>query len=67
MKDELKSRVADLTVLAETSNGVFPFDRVYQIIDGRQEVKVHGPRDMPVSGTMSQSSIFYVLQRLSPV
>lgn len=61
LKDELKSRVADLTVLAKNNNGVFPFDRVYQIIDGRQEVKVHGPRDMPVWGTMfsHQSSMYF--------
>jgi hypothetical protein len=41
--------------------GVFPFDRVYQIIDGRQEVKAHGPRKMPVWGRAfsTQGSIYF--------
>jgi mono/diheme cytochrome c family protein len=33
---ELKTPPADLTVLAKHNNGVFPSDRVFQIIDGRQ-------------------------------
>ena len=61
LKGELKNRVPDLTVLARNNNGVFPFDRVYQVIDGRQEVKTHGPRDMPVWGNSfrSQSSVYF--------
>jgi mono/diheme cytochrome c family protein len=61
LKEELKSGVPDLTVLARNNNGVFPFDRVYQVIDGRREVKVHGPRDMPVWGHSfrSQSSVYF--------
>ncbi|MGZ5032008.1 MAG: c-type cytochrome [Usitatibacter sp.] len=50
LKSQLVSRVPDLTVLARDNNGVFPFDRVYQIIDGRQEIKAHGPREMPIWG-----------------
>ena len=41
---------ADLTVLQKNNNGVFPFDRVYEVIDGRQAVRGHGPGDMPVWG-----------------
>jgi mono/diheme cytochrome c family protein len=41
---------ADLTKLARKNGGTFPAARIAQIIDGRQEVKVHGPRDMPVWG-----------------
>ena len=61
MKSELVKRVPDLTALARNNNGVFPFDRVYQIIDGRQEVKAHGPREMPVWGRAfnTQSSVFF--------
>jgi hypothetical protein len=53
--------VPNLTVLANNNKGVFPFDRVYQIIDGRQEVKAHGPRDMPVWGRAfsMQSSLYF--------
>ena len=43
-------RAADLTVIQKNNNGVFPFDRVYEVIDGRQAVTAHGPRDMPVWG-----------------
>ncbi len=43
-------RPTDLTMLAKSNSGVFPAQRVYKIIDGRQEVKAHGPRTMPVWG-----------------
>lgn len=46
----LKARPGSLTQLKKDNGGVFPFDRVYQVIDGRQEVLVHGTRDMPVWG-----------------
>lgn len=61
MKSQLVDRVPDLTVLARNNHGVFPFDRVYQIIDGRQEIKAHGPRQMPIWGRAFslQSSIFF--------
>ena len=42
---------ADLTQLAKANNGVFPVERAYEIIDGRQEIVAHGSRDMPVWGT----------------
>ena len=41
---------ADLTQLKKMSGGTFPRERIYQVIDGRTEVKVHGPRHMPVWG-----------------
>jgi mono/diheme cytochrome c family protein len=50
LKDELKTPVPDLTVLARINNGVFPFDRVVQIIDGREQIRAHGSRQMPVWG-----------------
>lgn len=61
LRSQLVNKVPDLTVLAKNNNGVFPFDRVYQIIDGRQEVKSHGPRDMPVWGRSFnlQSSVYF--------
>jgi hypothetical protein len=40
----------DLTVLAKKNNGVFPFNSVYEIIDGRKTVVAHGTRDMPIWG-----------------
>jgi len=46
----LTQKVADLTILKKQNNGVFPFSRVYDIIDGRNMVKGHGTRDMPAWG-----------------
>ena len=42
--------VSDLTLLAKRNNGVFPFARVYEFIDGTQVVKAHGTREMPIWG-----------------
>jgi len=50
LSEYLKRRPPSLTQLRKNNGGVFPFDRVYQVIDGRKVVQVHGPRDMPVWG-----------------
>lgn len=42
--------VPDLTTLAKRNSGVFPVSRVYEVIDGQQELKAHGPREMPIWG-----------------
>lgn len=42
--------VPDITQIAKNNHGVFPFDDVYEIIDGRRHIKVHGPREMPIWG-----------------
>lgn len=48
---ELKTPPADLTVLAKNNNGVFPYDMVYQVIDGRNSTIVsHGTGEMPIWG-----------------
>ncbi len=41
---------SDLTTLAKKNNGNFPFLETYMIIDGRELVKSHGPRLMPIWG-----------------
>ncbi len=46
----LKKSPADLTQIQKHNSGVFPFDRLYQVIDGREALEAHGPRDMPVWG-----------------
>lgn len=48
--DILKVAPADLTTLSKKNGGIFPFDRVYAVIDGRQVMKGHGTRDMPIWG-----------------
>lgn len=51
VSSELKTQPADLTVLARNNNGVFPYDRVYQMIDGRNStIASHGTREMPIWG-----------------
>lgn len=61
MVAQLAKPVPDLTVLARNNGGVFPFDRVYQVIDGRREVTSHGSREMPVwgRGFRKQSSGYF--------
>jgi mono/diheme cytochrome c family protein len=46
----LTINAADLTRLKKLNAGLFPRERIREVIDGRTEVKVHGPRDMPVWG-----------------
>lgn len=46
----LNVRPADLTTLARKNDGTFPAERVAASIDGRQQVKGHGLREMPVWG-----------------
>lgn len=48
--DLLKIAPTDLTTLKKNNGGQFPFERVFQIIDGRTAIKAHGPRDMPIWG-----------------
>jgi mono/diheme cytochrome c family protein len=40
----------DLTALARRNGGLFPFQRVYEYIDGTRDLDVHGPRTMPIWG-----------------
>lgn len=55
----LMTKPADLTVIAKNSvaqypnlkPGEYPFYRVFQIIDGRTQVKGHGDRTMPIWGS----------------
>ena len=49
-KPFLTKSPSDLTTLSKRNAGIYPFHSVYAIIDGRQDVAGHGPRDMPVWG-----------------
>ena len=46
----LVSKPADLTQLKNQNKGEFPFWRVYRTIDGREMVRGHGSREMPLWG-----------------
>ena len=53
----LPTKPANLTILAKKNGGVFPTQRVYEVIDGRLEVAAHGPRTMPVWGKELQVNL----------
>ena len=46
----LTTPVPNIRTLQKNNKGVFPFERVYAVIDGRAEIRAHGPRDMPIWG-----------------
>jgi hypothetical protein len=48
--EQLTHAPPDLTVLARNNGGIFPLNAIYETIDGRQEIKAHGTRDMPIWG-----------------
>lgn len=50
MSDALAVQPPDLTNLAKRNDGVFPFMRVIETIEGRTDLLSHGPREMPVWG-----------------
>jgi mono/diheme cytochrome c family protein len=45
---------ADLTRLSQQNKGEFPFWRVYRAVDGREIVRGHGSREMPLWGFVFQ-------------
>jgi len=46
----LKNSPGDLATLTQKNKGVFPYDKVAGIIDGRETSRIHGTPDMPVWG-----------------
>jgi hypothetical protein len=55
MAESLRRRPPDLTAYTARNGGVFPSERLAQIIDGRH-VPSHGDRDMPVWGEAFRNS-----------
>jgi hypothetical protein len=46
----LKTKPADLTLLAKKNHGIFPVSRVYQLVDGRGTARNHLSDEMPIWG-----------------
>jgi mono/diheme cytochrome c family protein len=46
----LTTKPPSLTTIAQLNQGVFPFRRIYEIIDGTEQIGAHGSKDMPVWG-----------------
>jgi mono/diheme cytochrome c family protein len=47
---ELRTKPADLTLIAKRNGGVFPADVLYRLIDGRKTSRAHGTYEMPAWG-----------------
>ncbi|MBR9653243.1 c-type cytochrome [Thalassovita aquimarina] len=47
----------DLTQLAKNNGGKFPFNKIYGIIDGREEMTVHGSGYMPIWGSRYNAEV----------
>ena len=53
----LKKTPSDLTTLEKDNRGIFPVANVYSIIEGGADVRLHGPRDMPLWGNRFRNRI----------
>lgn len=52
----LTVKPTDLTLLTKENNGTFPADRVMRSIDGREQIRGHGMKEMPVWGDVFQTT-----------
>jgi len=56
----LKAAPTDLTKLKKNNGGIFPFERVFEVVDGRANIEAHGSRDMPIWGNeYTEEAIWY--------
>ncbi len=55
MRKFLTIEPSDLTQESKKNGGKFPFWQIYRVIDGREEVRGHGTREMPVWGSRFRS------------
>lgn len=53
----LKIPPTNLTEMARNNGGEFPAEKVREFVDGREDVRGHGTREMPVWGEVFQSSL----------
>ena len=53
----LSVKPADLTAIARKNGGTFPTELITQLVDGRETVKGHGLKEMPVWGDAFQKSL----------
>ncbi|MFQ5348820.1 MAG: c-type cytochrome [Thermoanaerobaculia bacterium] len=53
----LSVKPADLTAIARNNGGTFPTEQITKLVDGREAVKGHGRKEMPVWGDAFQKSL----------
>lgn len=53
---DLRSDVPDITEMTKKNKGVFPYERVVKLIDGRETARAHGSPDMPAWGDAFQKT-----------
>ena len=56
----LKMPPPNLALISQRNGGSFPFERVFEIIDGRKEMAAHGTRDMPIWGDFYRAEPMWV-------
>lgn len=52
----LTVKPTDLTLLTKENKGAFPADQVMKSVDGREQIRGHGMKEMPVWGDVFQTS-----------
>ena len=57
MAAALKTKAADLTLIAKRNGGTFPTDQVQAVVAGERPELAHGTREMPVWGPIFSSDI----------
>ena len=56
----------NIALLQKENSGVFPAREIFQIIEGRDDIKLHGPKAMPVWGDrFDHESLLYVDKRFT--
>lgn len=53
----LSVKPSDLTTIAKNNGGTFPTDEIIALVDGRETVKGHGRKEMPIWGDAFQKSL----------
>ena len=56
LAEMLTTKPSDLTQLKNNNDGKYPADKVRDIIDGREGVRAHGMKEMPIWGDVFQTS-----------
>lgn len=63
---KLVVKPTNIALLQKENNGVFPTRGIFQVIEGTDDIKLHGPKAMPVWGDrFDHESLLYVDDRFT--